>query len=216
MITIPEAVRDIIATEPFLEEALSRGIINTSALARSLRPEIEKRLYKNVQTGAIVMALKRLEHETSRKTGFAPLLLKNPDIIVRSNLVEYTLANSETVIHAIRKMLERNPQSKRHFLTFTQGVFETAVITSGEWIGEVEKIMAHEEVRGKQEGLSSLTIILPEENVVTPGVYYYLLRTLAWENINVIDVVSTKEEFTIILEGKDIDRAFTALKKSLP
>lgn len=60
MITIPEVVAELVSKKPFLEEGLSRGLINLSALARELQPQIEKRLYKNVQTGAIVMALKRI------------------------------------------------------------------------------------------------------------------------------------------------------------
>lgn len=215
MITIPEVVTEIVANEPFLEEALSRGILNTSALARSMKPAIEEKLYKSVQTGAIVMALKRMSRLTRTKTSPKYIFLNKPDIIVRSNLVEYTISNSPTVIHTIRKLLEKNPSSSRYFLTFTQGVFETAVITSSEWKGQVEKILGSERLIGKQESLSSLTIILPESNVITPGVYYYILKALAWENINVIDVVSTKEEFTIILNETDIDRAFSTLKKAL-
>lgn len=215
MVTIPEVVREIVSREPYLEEALSRGIINLSALARTIRPQIEETLLKPVQEGAVIMALKRLEKETGQKTSPSLIFRSKPDIIVRSNLVEYTLSNSGSVIDSIRRLLEKNPPGKKHFLTFTQGVFETAIITGTEWKETVEQILEGERIIGRQEGLSSLTIILPESNVATPGVYYYILKALAWENINVIDVVSTKEEFTIMFNEEDIDRAFSILKKAL-
>ncbi len=215
MITIPEVVKDIVITMPYLEEALTQGIINTSALARQLKPHIEELLYKKIQTGAIVMALKRMKKGATQKTNPKYIFTKTPDIIIRSNLVEFTLANSDTIINCLRKLLEQNPSSHKYFLTFTQGVFETAIITSADWKSEVDNILLGETIIGKQEDLSALTIILPETNVTTPGVYYYILKSLAWNNINIIDVVSTKEEFTLIFEEGEIDRAFSILKKLL-
>jgi hypothetical protein len=35
---------------------------------------------------------------------------------------------------------------------------------------------------------------------------------LAWSGINVIEVVSTFTEFTVILKDKEVDLAFSALK----
>ena len=53
-------VEEIIKKSPFLEEALAEGIINLSSLSRQIKPEIDEELHKDVQIGAIVMALKRL------------------------------------------------------------------------------------------------------------------------------------------------------------
>ena len=56
MLTIPEVVEKLIKRSPFLSESLAQGIINISALARNIKPEIEKEVQKNIQTGALVMA----------------------------------------------------------------------------------------------------------------------------------------------------------------
>ena len=55
MITIAQIIEDQIKKSPFLEEALVKGIINYSSLARKLQPIVEKKLVKNVKEGAIVM-----------------------------------------------------------------------------------------------------------------------------------------------------------------
>jgi hypothetical protein len=60
--------------------------------------------------------------------------------------------------------------------------------------------------------LSSITILLTKETVNIPGVYYSILKLLAWNEINVIDVISTYSELTIILSNNDIDKAFSILK----
>ena len=60
MKTISQAVTEYIKTKPFLSSALSDGIINLTSLSRQIKPEIEDILRKEVNHGAIVMALNRL------------------------------------------------------------------------------------------------------------------------------------------------------------
>ena len=60
MLTIPNAVEEVIKKKPFLEGALVEGLINLSALARQLKPEIEKQVGKSVNDSAVIMALNRL------------------------------------------------------------------------------------------------------------------------------------------------------------
>ena len=56
MITVPEAAKKIIERSRYLSEAISKGIINYSALARYIRPEIEQILIKKVSLASVIMA----------------------------------------------------------------------------------------------------------------------------------------------------------------
>ncbi|MEK7634110.1 MAG: aspartate kinase [Patescibacteria group bacterium] len=212
MMTIPVVVGTIIKKTPFLEESLNKGIINLSALARIIKPEIEKELYKKVKNGAIIMALKRLSNQLSNKIDIGRVFKNSPDIIVRSNLIEYTLANSYSLISKHQQFLKNITTKKEYFSTITEGVFETTIIASMELKNTIEKIYQDEKIIFRFNNLSSVTIRLPEENISTPGVYYFILKPLAWEGINIIEVVSTSHEITLILEDKNVDRAFTILK----
>jgi hypothetical protein len=60
MITVSEAVQAIVRSSPLLEEGMSRGLLNVSAVARTIRPRVSKYAKKEVSEGAVVMALKRL------------------------------------------------------------------------------------------------------------------------------------------------------------
>ena len=60
MKTISSVVSEYIKSKPFLSSALSDGIINLTSLSRIIKPDIEEVLRKNVNHGAIVMALNRL------------------------------------------------------------------------------------------------------------------------------------------------------------
>ena len=67
MKTIAACVQDILAAKPFLEDALSRDIINFSALAKDLNPLISERLRRPVKDGAITMALRRYRPQLQKK-----------------------------------------------------------------------------------------------------------------------------------------------------
>lgn len=214
MITIPETVQEIISASPFLEEALNEGIINYSALARKIKPEVERRLLKDVQTGAILMALRRLANKFKPGNTLKKIIHSNNDLIVRSNLIECVISNSEFSTKMHEDLIRLAEQEEEYFMTITEGVFETTIIASADLLSQIVEILGQENIISQLINLSSITIHLPQSNVYAPGLYYFFLKALAWEGINIIEVVSTYTEFTIILENKDVDRAFSVLKKS--
>lgn len=216
MITIPELVEQILIESPFLEEGLAKGIINLSALAREIKPEIERRLLKEVKEGAIIMALKRLSEKTKRKDMQVYNIIKNiRDITVRSHLMEFTFLRSESLLEKQGKLIDEISNSNRKdiFFTFTQGIFEVTMIVSSIIEKDVERIFKGEKLLSKFTNLSSITIRLPDEAIFSLGVFYSILKILSWANINIIEVVSTYTEFTIVIDESQVDRAFSILKK---
>jgi len=53
---------------------------------------------------------------------------------------------------------------------------------------------------------------LPKENVVIPGIYYFIFQRLAWEGIIINEVISTSNEFTILVSDDVVDVAFKVIK----
>jgi aspartokinase len=213
MITVPEIVEEIVKRSPFLEEGLATRILNLSSLARKIQPEIQKKLLKDIRLGAIVMALKRLEAKLAySKPKISPILDNLGDITVRSNLINFTYANSSTLLEKQFKLFESINEEKNNFITITDGLFETSIFVSTNIANKVEEIFEGEKLKSKLSNLSSITIIIPVEAIQIPGVYYSILKKLAWEGINFIEVVSSFTELTIFLEEKDINRAFAVLK----
>lgn len=213
MISIPTAVEAVIKKRPFLEVALVEGLINLSALARQLKPEIEQMVDKEVNDSAVIMALNRLvprlEIVSAEK---AQGIVENiGDITVRSNLADYTFVNSPTLHHTQAKLLEQINEIKNIFCTFSQGIYETTLVVSESLSGLIEELFAKERLITKNSNLSLITVKLPSNNTTYPGVYYYLFKELAWDNINLVEVISTTNEFTIVVSDKDIHRAFAVL-----
>ena len=64
----------------------------------------------------------------------------------------------------------------------------------------------------KLDNLASITVKLPKENISIPGIYYFIFQRLAWEGIIIHEVISTTNEFTIIVSDDQIDVAFKVIK----
>lgn len=215
MVTISQVVENIIRKSPFLEEALFDELINISSLARKIQPEIEKTLHKKVKKGAIIMAINRLSLSNflSVNTKVKNFLKSLGDIVVRSGLSDYTFAYSDELTIKQTKLLKKLHLNKNIFCTFSQGIAERTVIISTAFKQEMAEIFKDEKVLSIRENLSSITIRLPQENIDIPGVYYVILRKLAWEGINLVEVISTTNEFTLVVDDTYIDQTFSILMK---
>ena len=213
MRTISSAVEDYIKSKPFLILALSQGIINLTSLSRIIKSDIEVSLKKEVKYGAIVMALKRLSNELEFRTTFkiVKIIKDIGDITVRSSLVDYNFKVSDTLLSNQAKLLAK-VDNNDDFYTSSRGVNECNIVVSGNLISLVEDVLKNEILLSKQENLSSISIKLPSENVSIPGVYYFVFQRLSWEGINIYEVISTSNEFTILVNEDQVDKAFKVIK----
>lgn len=214
MKTISSVVEQYIKSKPFLLSSLSQGIINLTSLARIMMPELEAHLGKDVKQGAVVMSLKRLSEELDFKINYKiSKVLKNiGEITVRSSLTDFTYVISDTLLDNQAKLISEINKQQDIFYTSSRGVNETNIVTSTSIEPIVEAIFKNEKLTHKIENLSSITVKLPQENISTPGVYYYIFQRLAWEGVIIHEVISTTNEFTIIVSDEQIDIAFKVIK----
>ncbi len=214
MKTISSVVEDYIKKKPFLQSALAQGIINLTSLSRIVKPEIQDELGKDVRNGAIVMALKRLSDDLEfRATHKIVKVLKNiGEITVRSSLTDFTFLVSDTILSQQAKLLEEVNANQDVFYTSSRGVNEMNIVLSNTLDASVESLFKAEKCTQKAQNLSSITVKLPAENVSVPGIYYFIFQRLAWEGIVLYEVISTTNEFTILVNDEQVDVAFKTIK----
>jgi hypothetical protein len=213
MRTISQAVEEVMRREPFLMEAMREGIANNATIARKIKSAVEKRLYETVSESSIAMALHRMQKNVTATNYGTHFLKQLNDITVRSNLVEFSFPNSSEVLSKLDAISNKAHRRKDEFFSLSRGLREAVLIVSADLADEIESVLVH--VRGLERinGLSAITMRLPDESLNVPGVYYPILRALAHEGISFIEVLSVRTEFGILFEDKDVDRAFSVLKR---
>src|SRR3989344_5257636 len=194
MRTISQVVEEVIGQSPFLAEALAEGIANNAEIARKIKPEVEKRLLEEVSESSIAMALHRMWKV--RKSRFGLTFLKHiSDITVRSGLVELVFPNSFDLLPALEALSRASKGKRDAFVNFSRGVHESLVIFNKDF----EKTVVDATPKGAQvrrtEGLSAITMHLPEASLNVPGLYYPILKALAFEGVSFVEIMSVDMEF---------------------
>jgi aspartokinase len=194
-------------------EALAEGLVNVSSLARKIQPEVEKAIGKPVNNSAIVMAINRMPQSEllHMDKNLRQFFRKMTDISVRSGLLDYTFLNSETLLSKQVELLKAIGEANKVFYSFSQGVSETTIVISESMSKKLEAIFQDEKMLVKEKDLCSISLMLPEGNQGIYGVYYYILKELALQGINLVEMISTSNEYTIVLASRDLDQAFSLL-----
>lgn len=213
MMSLSKLIEQKIDSTPFLRENLSDGLVNTSALARRLKPELEEKLDKKIKDSTIIMAIGRLplsKHKSIEKK-LTNLIDDIGDMVVRSNLVKYNFKNYLGIAKNQSSFLEKSEAYTDSFYTVSRGINETTVIINAQLKNILEDKLDSKHLLTKTEDLSAITMKLPENNTEIEGVYYYVLKKLAWKSISIEEVISTTNEFTIVVKSDLISKAFEVL-----
>ena len=126
-------------------------------------------------------------------------------------MCDFTFKNTPSLLREIAKILTQCAENSDYFLTVSQGIFETNIVTSKNLKPFVEEIFEKENLINSVLELASITIKLPKENLDQSGIYYFILKQLAWANIPLQEIISTTNEMTIVVKDHDINQTFAIL-----
>jgi hypothetical protein len=211
MVTVSHVVKDIINRQIFLQEAINNEIVSYNKLARYLKPKIEDELQKEVKTSAIVMALRRHAEKTKK-------LLVEPKFsyyigTIKTDICYVILEESSNLLPKIQTLYPIIDFRKGGILNIIQGNFEIAIITNRKYKDKLLNVLDGEKVVESVDGLVSISLTYSKEFLFTPGVLYDVVRFLTWENINVISIILTSTEMSIIINQKNLMRCYKTLAR---
>lgn len=210
MVTISHVVQKIVNDKIFILEPLSKGIISNVSLAEQLKPEIEEELNKKVKTHAIVMALRRYAEEI-KKTHKDITFDYSSEIILKTDICDIALLRSPTLFTKLKRFYDIVDFEKGDILNIIHGRHEVVIVTNERYMKKSHELFKGEKIFNVEKNLVSLTLTFSYDFLHTPGVIYNVIRALAWDNINIYEIVSTNTELTFILNKKDSASAYRVL-----
>lgn len=214
MVTVSHIVKKIVSEQAFVEEALSNGIISIASLAEKMLPKIEKELGKKIKLPSIVMALRRYADEISKHRKKTAKFDYTGEILMKTNICDLNFVKSLTLMTKLKTIHNLVNFERGDTLNVIVGNNEVSIIINEKHMEKLLKFMAGEKILNKEEGLVALTIVFTSDDFAhTPGVIFNVVRKLAWENINIYEIVSTMTELTFILSKKDSMKAYTVLQE---
>lgn len=211
MVTISHLVKKAVGENSFLLEAMSRGLISHPGLAEQLKPGIEKELNKKVKESAIVMALRRYEEELSGFEKKAKKFSFHGEIVLKTGIMDFNIVKSSSMLSKIKGLYGLVDFEKGDTLHIILGNNEISIITNEKYKAKFTEFLKGEKMLKKESGLVALTMVLDKDFITTPGVIFAAVRKLAWEGINIYEIVSTMTELTFVLSNSDSMKAYNVL-----
>ena len=194
MPSVAENVWLYVKGKPYLQEALEKGVVNYSALARVIDREMGGKDFE-----AVKAALRRLKERLGKeRRNVEQKVLK----VIKASRLE--MRDKIAVIISNRKLNIPVIAVAKSASGYTYIVGDDAV----------EKAECKDLLK-IQKNLSMITIMSPESLEDTPGVLAYLLSSLAAENINVVEFVSCYRDTLLVFKDVDITKAFEILSERL-
>lgn len=213
MVTVSLIVKKIVGGQPFVEEALSNGIISIANLAENLLPSIEKEMGKKIRLPAVVMALRRYSEEISGHRRHLKFDYSG-ELIIKTSICDFTVAKTTALMAKLKTIHSLVNLERGDTLNVIIGNNEVSMIISDKYGEKLKDFLSGEKILNKEQNLVSLTIIFKSEKFTdTPGVIFNIIRKLAWENVNIYEIVSTMTELTFILSNKDSMKAYNVLQE---
>jgi aspartokinase len=215
MLSVSAAVKQIIDRTPFIYEMLIQGILSYSNYATSICEEVELLHGKEVKHSAIVMAIRRYQADLKKKEEQEVSYDLGYEITMKTNIYAINFSRSDEIVAKIGKLYEKLKANVGDFLNATLGSNEISLSFSEKYLSLVEELTEGEVVLHKKGDLVALSLIFSGDFMSTPGIVYEAVRKLAWEKINVNEIVSTMNELTFVIKREDSMNAFSVLQSFL-
>jgi len=214
MVTASHIAKKIVSQQPFVEEGLGEGIISIGNLAEQMLPAIEKEMGKKVRLPAIVMALRRHSEEMQEHRKKMKAFDYTGELIMKTNICDVNVVKSQTLLAKLRTIYNLVDFERGDTLNVILGNNEVSIVINEKYLEKLTKFLSGEKILKRENGLVALTIIFTADDFLhTPGIIFNAVRRLAWDNINIYEIVSTMTELTFILHKKDSMKAYEVLQE---
>ena len=215
MASVAAAVKTIINRSPFISEMLIQDVISFSNLAKSIQPKVEAMYGESVNTAAVVMAIRRYADELKEAEKGAVKGRIDYEIQMKTNIYDVNFSRDDSFMPRLSELYGIVRPDQGDFLNITLGSHEITLAVSENHRDAVDELTRGQRIVHRYSDLVALTIVFHGDFLQTPGILYLAVRKLAWENINIIEIVSTMNVLTFVIRREDSLKAYEALEAFL-
>ncbi|MBI2140558.1 hypothetical protein HYU14_06555 [Candidatus Woesearchaeota archaeon] len=158
------------------------------------------------------MALRRCGEELESRQKRVSRFNFAGEILMKTNIADFTVAKAPSLMAKLRTIFNLVDFERGDTLNVILGNNEASIIINEKYGDKLKNFLAGEKILNREEGLIALSIVFTADDFLhTPGVIFNAVRKLAWNNINIYEIVSTMTELTFILHSRDSMKAYDVL-----
>lgn len=213
MITVAQLVQDALLHDDVALAAAKEGWLNLSSYARTLQPDIQERLLKEVQEGTIITALSRAVADLDNSKQPTRNVIQS--LAIHSNLEGMTFERTDEVTERIQSIYSTVHMTNKSYLTITQGINEVTIIAETQVAQPFRDNLRDARKVYDKTNLVGITAKFKVGYLEIPNLIFSLTQRLAYRDINIIEIVSTATELTFVIEKIDLSVALSQLQKDI-
>ncbi len=205
---IREFVWKVIDTDIAIKKDISRGVLNIRALANYIINN-----YKiNVSIDSVISAIRRYNTTPIKKQeADVYSLLRKAEIRSITRMASFSLKKNEEVTQTLGRLLPKIDFEGGEVLRVLEGSKLFKIIFDKKSYTKMINEFKKSDIIYSNKNISMIEIIYPKELEKTPGVFSVVSNELAENNISIIDALICANEHIVIVDEKDILKAFEIL-----
>ena len=211
-ISVPEAVREIITKNRSIYDCMKIDVLNYTALAVKIQPEIEKRLGGPVNLNTIVVAIKRYadSFEAKEEIENEPVL-KNARLSLNDGIMDITLPLDFGTDPTY--LMNKFSQIDSEYEFFRLSDNFRLLTDDLERIRKLFDSLPNSESFFNR-GLAKIKIFIPDDNNRS-DVISYVAEILHTNGIELVNGFFSQENIIIVLNEIDASKAFEILRSEI-
>jgi hypothetical protein len=213
MVTISHIVTKLIDENIYLQEAIGKGIASYGSVAKQLKSNIEEELRKEVAHYAVVAAIRRYAEKMSVKFREIKFDANASEVNLKTNVIDINVLRTVRLFDKLKRIYDVIKFEQGDILHIIYGRNSVSIVTNERYKEKIMIFLQNEKIFNIEENLVSLSFSISKKLVEIPGVLFQIVRNFAWENINIIEVISIDLEITFIVDEKDAVRGYKALER---
>jgi aspartokinase len=206
--SISSAVREIINNDISFQDSLERGYCNISAVARIIKPQVNRLLEKNIRVESIITALKRSRKFYDIQDRPMLSILASSTISVKTDVAKISAGKGKRTMEKVARALTRYAED---FISVSESALSVTMVIEDTSLHKLKAIFANSNILEVEAGLAAIIVNSPERIIKTPGCAFAFYNQLARRHINIDDTVSCYTDTIMLVNMVDVGKAFNAL-----
>jgi hypothetical protein len=208
-ISISKTVKQVIDNDLSLQDALTRRYANYTAIARIIKPKVERDLGRKVNFESLVTSVKRVKprFELAQARGIENVLAQSV-VNVRTDVAKLSVEKTNRSLDAARNLMA---SYQEEFLQISESNAAITMVFDQKLLPRIHKHFNDEDILDEQSDLAAVIIHSPVEIVRTAGVVLTIYARIAENHVNIEDTVSCFTDTIIVIRMAEVTRTFSTL-----
>lgn len=141
-------------------------------------------------------------------------LIAYSKLLIKNDIVHVTFNTSDKIVNALNEIAQKIPRDSDEILFINQGGGEITLVFENDKEALFKNILSQAiEIRKKTAVVRILESKVGgvKASINVPGLYAFFINQVSKNNINILDIISTKSQLTLVIDEEDLTLTYSIL-----